>query len=94
MSYYHLTKLETDVWKFLNEENMNCNPDEWEKGYKKFLKHSSLKKAECPFELFEEVLLDFRNYYKYIAYDYDSKSSKFGQFLINSHSKVKLYEEE
>ena len=43
MAYEHLTKEETYLWKFLNEKNMNSNPDKWKEGYKEFIRYCKEK---------------------------------------------------
>lgn len=56
MAYEHLTKEETYLWKFLNEKNMNSNPDKWKEGYKEFIRYC---KEKIPYSEFEDMLINF-----------------------------------
>ena len=84
MAYEHLTKEETYLWKFLNEKNMNSNPDKWKEGYKEFIRYC---KEKIPYSKFEDMLINFRNYYLCISFDYNFDTKKFiislYQILIN-----------
>lgn len=80
MSYNKFTKEETLVWKFLKEDNMSCDPSKWKDGYKDFIRHCKIK---ISYDEFEEILLNFRNYYSCIFYEYDN--NEFGKFKFNKH---------
>lgn len=91
MAYEHLTKEETYLWKFLNEKNMNSNPDKWKEGYKEIIRYC---KEKIPYSEFEDMLINFRNYYLCISFDYDFDTKKFNNFIISDSYKPKLTDSE
>lgn len=89
MSYYEFTEVETLVWNFLHDINMCCNPDKWKEGYKEFIKYC---KRKISYTEFEDTLLEFRNYYYCIGYDYNYETKEFGKFHFSKTYKPKLFD--
>jgi hypothetical protein len=66
---------------------MNSNPDKWKEGYKEFIRYC---KEKIPYSEFEDMLINFRNYYLCISFDYDFDTKKFNNFIISDSYNPKL----
>lgn len=68
---------------------MCCNPDKWKDGYKEFIKYC---KRKISYSEFEDTLIEFRNYYCCIMYEYDYETKKFGKFQFSKTYKPVLFD--